>query len=513
MGSATQAATVRHVVIIGGGTAGWMSAAGIVTMLGQQAQGDVGLRVTLIESEAIGIVGVGEATLPHIKAFNDTLGINEAEFMAATSATMKLGIEFADWGRKGDSYIHPFGDFGIANEGVPFHHFWRRMADEAATGPLDDYSLPILAARAGKFQPPSQDARSALSTFRYAYQFDALKYAPYMRSLAQERGVTRVEGKVTQVHQNGATGDIVSVELEDGQVIEGDLFVDCSGFFGVMIEQALATGYDEWTNWLPCDRAVAAPCESAGPLLPYTRATADSAGWRWRIPLQHRTGNGHVYSSSFISDDDALQALLDGMDGEPLADPRQLRFVTGKRRKLWNHNCIAIGLAGGFLEPLESTSIYLIQEGITKLLEMFPRTADQSAERDEYNRRMDLEFERIRDFLILHYHATQRDDSDFWNHMRTMQVPDSLTEKMQLFRDGGRVAAYDHGLFLVPSWVAVLIGQRVLPESWDWRADVVDSQALGQNLAGLKAHLAKAAASMPDHALYLADNGMMENAS
>ena len=503
MGHEEATGAIARIVIVGGGTAGWMTAAGLATMLGP-----AGIAVTLIESEAIGIVGVGEATLPHIKAFNDTLGIDEAEFMAATSATMKLGIEFVDWGRKGDAYVHPFGDFGIADEGVAFHHFWRRVADHPDTGPLDLYSLPIIAAKAGKFQPPAADARSALSTYRYAYQFDALQYAPYMRRHAEARGVVRMEGKVTNVRQDGETGFITALDLDDGRSVEGDLFVDCSGFFGVMIEQALGAGYDEWTRWLPCDRAVAVPCESAGPLLPFTRATADTAGWRWRIPLQHRTGNGHVYASSFISDDAASQALLDGLDGKPLADPRPLRFATGKRRRLWSHNCIAIGLSGGFLEPLESTSIYLIQEGITKLLELFPRTFAHDELRDEYNRRMDLEFERIRDFLVLHYHATQRDDSEFWNHMRTMAVPDSLNEKIGLFRSAGRVARYDLGLFLPPSWVAVMVGQGIVPEGWDWRADQVEEAALRQQMAGLRQHLQRTVGGMSDHHAFLRDNGM-----
>lgn len=495
--------SVDHVVIVGGGTAGWMTAAGLISMLGS-----TGLKITLVESEAIGIVGVGEATLPHIRLFNETIGVDEAEFMRATSATFKLGIEFVDWARKGDSYIHPFGEFGLPNEGVAFHQYWRRFADDPETGPLEDYSLPVLACRAGKFQPPSDDPRSVLSTYRYAYQFDALKYAPFMRTHAEQRGVKRIEGKVVAVSRDAQSGDITSISLEDGRSIEGDLFVDCTGFFGLLIEQELKTGYDEWTEWLPCDRAVAIPCESEGPLLPYTRATADRTGWRWRIPLQHRTGNGHVYSSGFIDDDEARDCLLDNLEGEPLADPRLLRFVTGKRRKLWNHNCVAIGLSGGFLEPLESTSIYLIQEGITKLLELFPVHRGFEVEMEEYNRRMDLEFERIRDFLILHYHATERDDSEFWNHMRTMEVPDSLKGKMELFSAHGHVAGYDHGLFLVPSWIAVLVGQRVLPRGFDWRAGRLPETAVRGHLSGLKNHMRKAVSSMSDHAEYLAGNNM-----
>ncbi len=508
LSGAGSAKRVKQVVVIGGGTAGWMTAAGLASMLGS-----TGLKITLIESDAIGIVGVGEATLPHIKLFNDTIGVDEAEFMAATSATFKLGIEFVDWARKGDSYIHPFGEFGLANQGVPFHQYWSKMRNDPDVGPLDEYSLPVVACRKGKFQRPSDDPRSVLSTYRYAYQFDALQYAPFMRKHGEARGVTRIEGKVTGVHQDSESGDITSVTLEDGQQIAGDLFVDCTGFFGLLIEKALETGYESWSDFLPCDRAVAVPCESAGPLLPYTRATADKAGWRWRIPLQHRTGNGHVYSSGFTSDDAAQQALVDNLDGKLLADPRILRFATGKRRKLWNRNCIAIGLSGGFLEPLESTSIYLIQEGITKLLELFPDTSDFTVEAEEYNRKMDLEFERIRDFLILHYHATERDDSDFWNYMRTMKVPASLTEKMELFRASGRIASYDHGLFLVPSWIAVLLGQRIEPTGYDWRVDQLDADEIRRHLAGLRTHMDQAASGMDDHGEFLSTNGLAMSAA
>ncbi len=490
---------IENIVIVGGGTAGWMTAAGLSSMLGE-----TGLNITLIESEAIGIVGVGEATLPHIKFFNESIGIDEAEFMAATAATFKLGIEFVNWGRIGDSYIHPFGEFGLANAGVGFHHYWRSMMDDEATGALDEYSLPIIASRMAKFKPPSEDIRSVHSTYRYAYQFDATKYAPFLRKHGEARGVKRIEGKLTQVHLDPENGDITSVELENGAVIKGDLFIDCTGFRGILTQGALETGYDEWTNYLPCDRAVAAPCASHGPLLPYTRATADTSGWRWRIPLQHRTGNGHVYSSQFISDDEAQKSLVDNLDGDLLSEPRFLRFTTGKRKKLWNRNCISIGLSGGFLEPLESTSIYLIQEGITKLLEYFPNKNTLAIDRDEYNLLMDLEFERVRDFLILHYHATQRDDSDFWNYMRTMKIPDSLSEKMELFKARGRVASYDRGLFLQPSWIAVYLGQRIIPDKWDDRVALLPEKDVKHHLAGLKQLMSQSANEMPSHADYIA---------
>ncbi len=491
------------IVIVGGGTAGWMTAAGLASMLGK-----TGLSITLVESAAIGIVGVGEATLPHIRFFNETIGVDEAEFMAATSATFKLGIEFVNWGKLGDSYIHPFGEYGLANAGVPFHHYWLKMRDHPMVASLDEYSLPIVACREAKFQPPSRDPRSVSSTYRYAYQFDALKYAPFMRKHAEERGVTRVEGKVVDVALDGDSGNITSLKMESGDTIEGDFFIDCSGFIGLLIEKALQTGYDTWSNWLPCDRAVAAPCESAGPLLPYTRATADSAGWRWRIPLQHRTGNGHVYASGFTSDETAERALVDNLEGELIADPRFLRFTTGKRRKLWNKNCVAIGLSGGFLEPLESTSIYLIQEGITKLIECFPQSENYETDSTEYNSQMDLEYERIRDFLVLHYHATERDDSEFWNYMRTMEIPTSLADKLDLFRTRGRVAAYDHGLFLTPSWVAVYLGQGIIPRAYDNRADVVDESDTLKHLNGLRQLMTSTVAGMTDHSDYIKTNNM-----
>lgn len=499
---------LTSVLIVGGGTAGWMTAAGLASMLGQ-----TGLSITLIESEQIGVVGVGEATLPHIRFFNETIGISEADFMAATSATFKLGIEFVDWGKQGDSYIHPFGDFGLANQGVDFHQYWRKTMDQPDASPIGAYSLPVVACRQGKFSPPSEDPRSVSSTYRYAYQFDAIKYAPFLRKHAETRGVTRIEGKVVDVSLDSETGDISAIKLENGQTHSADLYIDCTGFFGLMIEKALATGYERWTDWLPCDRAVAAPCESAGPLLPYTRATADTAGWRWRIPLQHRTGNGHVYASAFTTDADAEDSLVQNLEGTPLAEPRQLRFTTGKRRKLWNRNCVAIGLSGGFLEPLESTSIYLIQEGITKLLEHFPQTTELSDDAEEYNRLMDLEFERIRDFLILHYHATERDDSEFWTHVRTMTVPDSLTEKLELFRKRGRVVRYDHGLFLPPSWVAVLLGQRVLPDQYDARVDLMADTDIQTHMTRLRTLMTDTVAKMDDHAHYLSANGLTGAAS
>ena len=489
---------IKKIVIVGGGTAGWTTAAAICSALPKHS-----VEVELVESEAIGIIGVGEATLPHLRQFNDSIGIDEAEFMSATNATFKLGIEFVNWGRIGDAYIHPFGAYGVDNRGIAFHHFWRKMAHEPEVGPISDYSLPIVAAYQGKFERPSKDARSVRSTFGYAYQFDSTLYAPFLRKHAEARGAKRTEGKVTAIDTCPETGCIDAIRLESGQVIAGDFFVDCSGFRGLLIEGALETGYESWSQWLPCDRAVAVQCNGVGPLLPYTRATAERSGWRWRIPLQHRVGNGHVYCSQFMSEDEATGILLEKLESAPTTDPSPLRFTTGKRIKMWNRNCVAIGLSGGFLEPLESTAIYLIQSAVTNFIELLPASTDCSVERDEYNRILENEFLRVRDFLILHYHATQRDDSDFWNHVRTMDIPASLQEKMNLFEARGRVAEYRQGLFLEPSWLAVYLGQHVEPLAYDQRVDLVDSDRLREQLLRLKSQVAAAAAEMSSHAEFI----------
>lgn len=475
-----------------------MTAAAIVSML---PRGSVS--VTLVESEAIGIIGVGEATLPHIRFFNETIGIDEAEFMAATSATFKLGIEFVNWARVGDSYIHPFGAYGPPGGDVPFHQYWRKFAGDSEVGSISDYSLPIMAAYRAKFAMPDDDPASVLSTYAYAYQFDATQYAPFLRCHAEQRGAHRVEGRVSGVNLDPESGNIVSLDLDGGATIEGDLFVDCSGFRGLLIEESLETGYESWQEWLPCNRAVAVQCKSQEPLLPYTRATAESAGWRWRIPLQHRVGNGHVYASDFMEAEEAERILLDRLEGPALTNTLKLGFNTGKRKKAWNRNCVAIGLAGGFLEPLESTAIYLIQTSVTHLVELLPDTLDCTMERDEFNRIIDNEFLRVRDFLILHYHATERTDSDFWNHMRTMDIPDSLREKIDLFKARGRISQYRQGLFLKPSWLAVYLGQRVLPEAYDQRVDLAPAEELRRHLLETRKEIAGAANSMTGHAEFI----------
>ena len=485
------------VVVVGGGTAGWMTAAALTKLLPRHAA------VHVIESEEIGIVGVGEATLPHIRAFIQRLGLDEAEFMARTSATFKLGIEFRDWGRIGDSYIHPFGAFGADVGDVGFHQYWLRMREQA--GPIEAYSLPIVAARAARFAPPSADPRALGSTFGYAYQFDATKFAPWLREIAERAGARRTEGRLVDVRRHAESGDLTELLLADGQTVAGDLFVDCSGFRSLLLGGALGEPFEDWSRWLPCDRAAAMPCEHApGPLAPYTSAIAMGAGWRWRIPLQHRVGNGYVYASAFIEDEAAAAALEAAVEGRAIAAPRFLKFKAGRRARSWAHNCVGIGLAGGFLEPLESTSIYLIQLAITQLVDMFPERDVDATDRDEFNRVVDLEYDRIRDFLILHYHATTRDDTPFWNYVRTMPIPDTLAEKMELFRARGRVVKYRQGVFLEPSWLAVYFGQGVLPRAHDQRADAVPDAALRGAFGKLRAETHVAARAMPSHADYIA---------
>jgi tryptophan 7-halogenase len=499
---------VTKVCILGGGTAGWMAAAALSKMLGREQAS-----IQLIESEAIGTVGVGEATFPHIRFFNAKLGIDEAEFMARTKASFKLGIEFRNWGRLGDSYIHAFGPVGASIANVGFHHHWARLHGQGRADPIDAYSLPAAAARANRFAHPDAhaDPHSPLAAYSYAFQFDAALYAAFLRDFAEQRGVKRHEGKVGAVAQNGETGFITSLTLDNGQQIEADLFIDCSGFRGLLIEETLKSGYEDWSHWLPCDRAVAAPCDTMGPLTPYTRATARDAGWMWRIPLQHRVGNGHVYCSSYISDEDAAAALVEQMESPPLADPKFLRFKTGRRRMQWSKNVVAIGLAAGFLEPLESTSIHLIQLAIGRLLDFFPDDSWDTMFAAEFNRLMNLEYERVRDFLILHYHATERDDSPFWNYVRTMEIPDSLAHKIQSFRQRGIVANYLDGMFLDASWIAVYAGQRIVPKSYDPRADFISDDDAAAALAAIKAARDAAANSLPAHSEYLKHIGAYAN--
>ena len=488
-----------RVVVLGGGTAGWMTAASLAKLLRWQVS------VDLIESDDIGIIGVGEATLPHIRGFVERLGIDEASFMKATHATYKLGIDFRDFGAIGESYIHPFGSFGEAVQSVGFHHWWLELRRLGLASDLGDYSFAVRAARENRFQPPAQDA-SLASTYGYAYQFDATLFGPFMREFGLSIGVNRHEGLVTCVERDGERGDITALLLKDGRRIEGDLFVDCSGFCSLLLGQEMAEEWEDWTHWLPCDRAAAMPClhEGGGELPPYTTATAMPAGWRWQIPLQHRMGNGYVFSSAHVSEDQACEVIRAAAKETPLAEPRILRFRPGRRRRSWSGNVVAVGLASGFLEPLESTSIYLAQMAITNLIELFPAGGRiDPRDRDGFNRLVDMEYDRIRDFLILHYHATRRDDSDFWNHVRTMDVPGSLAEKIDLWRSTGRVEKYGEGLFFEPSWIAVYVGQGLLPERHDATVSQVDPSRVRAALDRLREAIERDVAAMPGHTNYL----------
>ena len=495
-------APVRSVVIAGGGSAGWMTAAALSRLCA------AGVSVTLVESEEIGTVGVGEATIPPLLDFNAALGIDEAAFVAATGATFKLGIEFVDWGRRGDRYLHPFGTIGRAQMGVPFHQIWLRQRllrrAELDPGDLGSYSIAVAAALGGRFAKPAANPDAVLSGLAYAYHFDAGLYARFLRDFAEARGVRRVEGRIVAVGQRGEDGFLADLTLADGRRVAGDLFVDCTGFRSRLLGEALGVPYRDWRHWLPCDRAIAVPSVRIAPPLPYTRAIADRAGWRWRIPLQHRTGNGHVYSSDHLGDDEAVQALLAGLDASASGEPRRLRFAPGRRERLWAKNCVAIGLSGGFVEPLESTSIHLIQQGILRLLALFPDTGFAAAEVDAYNRWLVEEYEHIRDFIILHYHATTRDDAPFWRDVRAAVPPDSLAERLALWRGKGRLLPIANGLFTADSWLAVLIGQNILPAAADPLASMLPPAETARFLSHLRAVIARTAAAMPAHEAFLA---------
>ncbi|MBV8687665.1 MAG: tryptophan 7-halogenase [Alphaproteobacteria bacterium] len=488
---------IARVAIVGGGSAGWMAAAALANAL----RGDC--RIALVESEEIGIVGVGEATIPPIKLFNRSLGLDEADFVARTQGSFKLGIQFVDWARKGHLYFHPFGPFGAEFDSVPLHQFWLRARARGEAAPLDEYSMAWGAASRGRFERPVPDRRRIQSTYDYAYHFDAGLYGRYLRDHAERRGVTRTEGKVAGVRRNGETGFVEALRLEDGREVEAELFIDCSGFRGLLIEGALATGYEDWSAWLPCDRAVAVPCAPGGDFGPYTRSTAHEAGWQWRIPLQHRIGNGYVYASAHIGDDEAAATLLANLDGPALAEPRLLRFTTGRRRLFWNGNVVALGLAAGFMEPLESTSLHLVQSGITRLLALWPDREFDPLGAQEYNRITIQEYERVRDFLILHYHLTERTDSELWRRCAAMTVPETLQYRIDHFRRRGRLVSDGLELFQNASWLAVHIGQLNWPERYeplvDERRDV-DSDRL---LAGIRRVIAEAAEAMPTHRAFI----------
>jgi tryptophan halogenase len=464
------------------------------------------LDIRLIESDEIGIVGVGEATIPAIRLFNALADIDENEFIRATQATFKMGIQFQNWGKLGDNYMHAFGQFGQSLGMLEFFQYWLRARKEGISGNLWDYSLNQTAATAGKFARLPTIPNTRLEGVTYAFHFDAGLYARYLRGVAETRGVQRTEGKIVSVKQRPEDGFIQSLTLESGEIIEGELFIDCSGFRGLLIEQTLGAGYDDWSKWLPCDRAIAVPCENTGPLRPYTQSIAHSAGWQWRIPLQHRTGNGHVFCSQFMSEDEATSILLANLEGPALADPRTIRFTTGMRRKAWDKNVVTLGLASGFMEPLESTSIHLIQNGIAKLLSLFPDKGFDPVGIAEYNRKVTFDYERIRDFIILHYYANQRTDSPFWRRCQEMAIPDTLQTKLDLYRSTGRVFREHEELFVEIGWFQVMTGQNIEPETYHPLADAISSDQLKQFLADLKSIISDAAARLPSHEQFIAAN-------
>jgi tryptophan halogenase len=488
---------VSRIVIVGGGTAGWMAAAALARFLGPRTD------IRLVESEEIGTVGVGEATIPQLRLFNAGLGIDEDAFVRETAGTFKLGVEFVGWGDPDQRYIHAFGTIGRDLGLIPFHQYWLRHRAEGGTADLWDFSASAQAARHNLFGRWEERPERLPSGLAHAFQFDAGLYAAYLRRYAEARGVQRTEGKVKDVTLRSEDGFVEAVTLESGERIGGDLFIDCSGFRGLIIEQALRTGYEDWSKWLPCDRALAVPCASGGEFTPYTRATARAAGWQWRIPLQHRTGNGHVYCSAFMSDDEAARVLLANLDGPALADPRPLRFVAGKRRKAWNRNCVALGLAGGFMEPLESTSIHLVQSGIARLLQLFPARGFMPEEADEYNRQTDVEWLSVRDFLTFHYWANGR-DGEFWRCCRAIEVPESLERRVALFRANGRIFRNSEELFAEVGWLQVMIGQGVVPAGYHPLADQLPADQLAEFLGLAKKHVDHVVGRLPAHADFIA---------
>ena len=490
-----------NVVIVGGGTSGWMTAAALAKVL----QGRYS--ITLVESDDIGTIGVGEATIPMISLFNRLLELDENDFIRETQGSFKLGIEFVNWARLGDRYIHGFGVVGQENATVDFHQYWLRQYLAGQAGELEQYSINTAACLNNKFMRPRLDIpNSPLSQIAYAFHFDASLYARFLRKFSEERGVRRLEGRITDVQTRDGDGHVSAVTLQSGQRVEGDLFIDCSGFRALLIEGALKTGYEDWSHWLPCDRAVAVPCASAKELLPYTRSTARQAGWQWRIPLQHRIGNGHVFSSKYISEDEATAVLMSNLDGAPLAEPRPIRFTTGKRKKAWSKNVVSIGLACGFIEPLESTSIHLVQMGIAHLLTLFPSAGFAAADRDQYNRMMDQEYEWVRDFIILHYKATERTDTPFWRYCKDMEIPPSLQMRMDLFRSHGRLYREGNELFTKLSWLQVMHGQRLRPASYHPLTELRSEAEIKEYLEEVSGVIQACVEVMPTHAKFIADH-------
>lgn len=497
---------ISKIVIVGGGTAGWMTGAALAKILGVRHHS-----ITLVESDQIGTVGVGEATIPMITLFNNVLGINEDEFIRETNATFKLGIEFADWKALGHSYFHPFGIWGLDMEGISFTHYWLRWQNQGGGLHYTKFNAEVEAARVGKFQRTAQTGGAAyLPKINYAFQFDASLYANFLRRMAEAHGATRVEGKIISVNQDLSTGAINSLTLDDGRSIEGDFFIDCSGFNGLLISKTLRSEFTDWSHWLPVNRALAVPCEKSGPTLPYTRATAKEFGWQWRIPLQHRTGNGYVFCDKFIDEEKAQVRLLQGLDGKAQAEPKLLKFTTGFRKKSWVGNCLAIGLSSGFLEPLESTSIHLAQVAISKLLTLFPRYGFDQKLIDRYNREMQEEYDVVKDFLIAHYKVTEREDTEFWRYVKNMAIPDSLNERLEVFKSRGEIIVRQTELFKETNWFAILAGQGLMPTSYHPVADAISKDDLQNRLIKIRSGVQQRVESMPHHEDYLRQSGLIQ---
>ena len=495
------AAPIKDVVIVGGGTAGWMTAAVFSKLMGP------GCRIRLVESDEIATIGVGEATIPTIKVFNNLLEIDENEFLRRTQGTFKLGIEFVNWGQVGESYMHGFGKLGSDLNGVGFHHYWLKMRQTGQAADLGQYSINTAAPQQAKFMRSAPDmVNSPLADIANAFHFDAGLYAQYLRGMSQARGVVRTEGRIVQVLRRETDGFIESLLLASGEKINGEFFIDCSGTRALLIGEAMGVPYEDWSHWLPCNRAIAVPCESVSPLLPYTRATAHSAGWQWRIPLQSRIGNGHVYSANFMSQDEATSILLNNLDGKPLSEPRYIPFVPGRRRQTWVKNCVAVGLSSGFFEPIESTNIHLIQSAIGRIVSLFPNTSFDRADIDEYNAQIQFEYERIRDFIILHYKATQRTDSPFWNHCRTMAIPDTLQHRIDLYRSNGRAFREAAELFAELSWVQVMQGQGIEPQGYHPYVDLLAPETVKAFLHDVQSVIQKCVHFMPTHEAFIAQN-------
>ncbi len=483
---------MSKVVIAGGGTAGWCAAAALSQQLGTV------LDITLIESEEIGTVGVGEATFPTILSFHKILDLDEREFLRVTRGSIKLAISFENWARKGDRYIHSFGVIGKHTWLGGFQHFWLAAKAAGFGDELGDYCFELQAAKAHRF------FTSENSKINYAYHFDAALYARYLRSRSEARGVRRMEGKISQVVQHSASGDIEALVLASGERIDGDFFIDCTGFRGLLIEQALKAGFDDWSHWLRNDSALALQTDyPLDNIPPYTRAIAHDAGWQWKIPLQHRQGTGHVYSTAYTTDDEAREVLLGNLEGDVRVELRLLKFRTGRRRKAWMKNCVAVGLAGGFVEPLESTSIHLIQSGITRLLRLFPFDGCTDSLTRQYNQESQVEYERIRDFIVLHYKATERDDTAYWRDCRDMSVPDTLAHRLKLFHETGMVFPDGEDVFRVDSWLQVMTGQRLEPRAFHPMARMLSDERLRTMLATLKGNIASAVEKMPTHKEFL----------